>query len=429
MSKPWLLAVADREDTLAMLERVRQAHLHDCELAVARSSDEAFGLFGSRHFDGVLISLAAGQLDGLGLCRRLSQVPDAQQTAIVLLVAPDCDESLREQGSAAEADAVIAQPASDAELAAILQLLGRLGQETVELNQRVAKRTAEAVAAHEQLQKEIAERQRAEQTLRETLMGLTQREKAEQKVRHHQTQLAYVARLSTMGEMGTAIAHELNQPLCAILTTAQASKRLLKAAGIQSGPVLDAIEQISAQAKRAGEMIHRLREFSRRRAVHRSTINMADVIRDAVQFVSVEARPQHVEFALDLPESVPPLLGDTIQIEQVLVNLMRNGIEAMEGTEETGRRLEIHLRILSNDALEVAVRDTGRGLATESMERLFDPFFSTKPEGMGIGLAVSRSIVEAHGGRLWAEASPDRGAIFRFVLPTGTGEKQANAHP
>ncbi len=255
------------------------------------------------------------------------------------------------------------------------------------------------------------------------MVDVTQREQTERRARQQQSQLAYVSRLSTMGEMSTAIAHELNQPLCAIVTTAQASKRLLKAAGVQDGPVLEAIEQITLQAKRAGEMIRHLREFSRRRPTHRSTISMNEVIRDAVDFVSAEARPHRVEIEMHLAD-VPAVLGDTIQIEQVLVNLLRNGIEAMNDIEEAARRLEVRLEALPGNMIEVSIRDTGHGLPQGRAEQMFEPFFSTKPEGMGIGLTISRSIIDAHGGRLWAEPAANGGTVLRFVLPERGIEQQ-----
>lgn len=251
------------------------------------------------------------------------------------------------------------------------------------------------------------------------LVDVTKRERAEAHVRKHQAQLAYVSRLSTMGEMSSAIAHELNQPLCAILTSAQASLRLLRSAGVQDVSVFDAIKQVANQARRAGDIIRHLRDFSRRRPFHRSTVHMGEVINEAAGFVAAEARPQSVRIQLDIPDELPVVLGDTIQLEQVLVNLMRNGIEAMEDTEEAHRRLDIRVRVPEPDRIGVSIRDTGRGLAEGDRERIFEPFYSTKPEGMGIGLAISRSIVEFHEGRLWAEPAPDGGTVFRLVLPVG----------
>ncbi len=278
------------------------------------------------------------------------------------------------------------------------------------------------------------ERQKAEQALRdahhelenrvrERTAELTLANEQLQRLHQHQAKLAHVSRLSTVGEMATTIAHELNQPLCAILTTAQATARLLKAAGIADEAILGAAEQISLQAKRAAEMIRHMRDFSRRRAIHRSTIDLAGLIRDAQHFVAAEAKPHKVEIVLHLPESVPPILGDTIQIEQVLVNIMLNAIEAMDGFDNSLRRLEVSLNLADSNAVEVAIRDTGRGLPPGDAERIFEPFFSTKPEGMGIGLPISRSIIESHGGRLWAESPPDGGALFKFVLPTSRAAK------
>lgn len=255
------------------------------------------------------------------------------------------------------------------------------------------------------------------------LVDVTKREQAEARARQHQTELAHVSRLSTMGEMSSAIAHELNQPLCAILASAQASLRLLKVGRPAEGPVLEALEQVALQAKRAGDIIKHLREFTRRRAFHRSTIEMADVVREAAGLVAAEARPHNVRISIDVADDIPPVLGDTIQLEQVLVNLMRNGMEAMEDTEDGRRRLDIHVGKPQPDVVEVSIRDYGRGLPDVDHERIFEPFFSTKTEGMGIGLAISRSIVELHGGRLWATPAADGGAVFHFTVPAGTGSQ------
>jgi len=257
------------------------------------------------------------------------------------------------------------------------------------------------------------------------LLDVTKRELAEAQARRHQAELAHVSRLNTMGEMGSAIAHELNQPLCAILASAQASLRLLKVAQMPDSPVFEAIEQVAVQARRAGDIVRHLREFTRRRAFHRSSIHIAEVVRQAAGFVAAEARPHRVRIKLHLPECLPVILGDSIQIEQVLVNLMRNGIEAMEGVDENSRELDIAVSIPEPDVVEVAIRDTGRGLPEAERERVFEPFFSSKPEGLGIGLSISRSIIEGHGGRLWAVPAAGRGSVFRFVLPAGEAEERA----
>jgi two-component system, LuxR family, sensor kinase FixL len=222
--------------------------------------------------------------------------------------------------------------------------------------------------------------------------------------------------------MSAAIAHELNQPLCAIVASAQACRRMLKATGDDNTPILGAIDQISAQAKRAGEIIHRLQELNHHRPTHHSTINLPDVVRGAIHLIAAETQQHHVQVSLSLPQDAPPVSGDAMQIEQVLVNLIRNAVEAMQQTDEADRELDISLNLLQTGTIEVAVRDTGRGLSDENIERLFGIFFSTKPQGMGIGLTVSRSIIEAHGGQLWARPAPGRGAVFYFTLTTVSPE-------
>lgn len=254
------------------------------------------------------------------------------------------------------------------------------------------------------------------------LVDVTSRELAEQQSRQHQAQLAHVSRLSTMGEMGTAMAHELNQPLCAILVSAQASRRLLKAAGVEDGSIRGAIDQIVGQAKRAGDIIRHLREFTRRRPTQRTRMSMPELIRETMRFVSAETRPHRVQIDLRLAEPVPMVLGDAIQIEQVLVNLVRNAIEAMDGVPENQRVVRIELSMPQPDRMDIAIRDRGKGLPEGPPDQVFEPFFSTKPEGMGVGLSISRSIIELHDGRLWAERAEGGGTVFRFTLPVANGQ-------
>ena len=257
------------------------------------------------------------------------------------------------------------------------------------------------------------------------LVNVTKREQAEQQARRHQVELAHVARLGTIREMALAIAHELNQPLCAILSSAQGCLRMMKSPTADGGEIIEAMGQVAAQAKRAGEIISHLRDFSRKREPRRSTIDMNHVVREAVGFVAAESKPGKVRMRLELAKDVPPVLGDTIQLEQVIVNLVRNGLEAMEDTPAARRELTIRTSRVGTQSVEVAVSDTGRGLDAAMAERVFEPFFSTKAEGMGIGLPLSRSIVEAHGGRLWVTSDQDGGTTFRLTLPAAQAAEQA----
>jgi PAS domain S-box-containing protein len=268
-----------------------------------------------------------------------------------------------------------------------------------ELEQRVRERTANLLAACERLEQEIEQRHRAED-----------------KIRERETELAHVTRLSTMGEMAATMAHELNQPLAAIANYAGGCLRRLQAGTISQAHLLEATEQITAQAQRAGEIIHRLRSFVRKREPRRTRVDVNEAVREAIGFSLPEARRFGVAMKLDLAQKLPAVLADLVQLEQVILNLLRNGIEAMRGTRGADRLLTV-ATATDGRFVEVSVRDHGAGLSAESTERLFHPFFTTKPHGMGMGLAISHSIVSAHGGRLWAESLPDAGTVFRFTVP------------
>jgi PAS domain S-box-containing protein len=249
-----------------------------------------------------------------------------------------------------------------------------------------------------------------------TQRDITQWRRQEEQAAIRQAELAHVMRLSTMGEMASGLAHELNQPLAAIANFARGSLMRLRSEGYTSPRVLDAIEQIAGQAERAGQIIRRMRNFIRKREPRRSTVNINDLVHEAVEMIAVETRQSSVRVGKDLAENLPQLLVDHIQIEQVILNLLRNSVEAMTQTPPAQRELVVSTRLNGNQVL-VEVRDNGRGLGGD-VNTIFDPFFTTKPEGMGIGLTISRSIIDAHGGRMWATENPICGCTFHFTLPT-----------
>lgn len=249
------------------------------------------------------------------------------------------------------------------------------------------------------------------------IRDLTQRMFLEEQRRLHQAELARVARLSTMGEMASGLAHELNQPLAAILNYTHGSLRRMESAAWDSAAVRGAIEEVAAQAERAGEIIRRLRSFVRRRAPRQDRQDVNELVEEVVRFLVPETRRSQVKVVLDLAEPLRPVHVDSIEIEQVILNLVRNAIEAMECKTPGQRQLTI--RTLQGERfVEVQVSDRGTGLPDAIRDRLFDPFFTTKPTGTGLGLPISQSIVESHGGRLWGENNPDGGATFHFTLRT-----------
>jgi two-component system, LuxR family, sensor kinase FixL len=235
--------------------------------------------------------------------------------------------------------------------------------------------------------------------------------------REARERMMHVSRLATMGEMATGISHELNQPLAAIATYAQAAKRLLAAAPPATEEVSDALEQIAAQALRAGEIIRRLRTLVRRGQTQCEPTHLNTLIEELGTLTRADARLHDIRVTLELAPDLPLVDVDPIQIQQVLLNLVRNAEQALEGCGPREREIVISTRLLPTGELEVRVRDSGPGVAPGILESLFQPFATTKVEGTGLGLAISRSIIEAHKGKLeYAPESP-RGASFAFQLP------------
>ncbi len=243
---------------------------------------------------------------------------------------------------------------------------------------------------------------------------ITERKNAEAAARRHQAELTHVLRLGTMGEMAAGLAHEINQPLGAIASYAQGSTRRLRGPSPDIPGVLGAIEQITAEALRAGEIIRRLRTLVRKEAPRQDWIDLNEIVRNVLQLLRPDALLHRIALRAELDRALPRVVGDGIQVEQVVVNLVRNGIEALSASAEP-RELSVSTAA-DGDSVHAIVSDTGAGLNPDLRERIFDPFFSTKSDGLGMGLSISRTIVESHGGRLWTVPSP-RGATFQFTLP------------
>lgn len=236
-------------------------------------------------------------------------------------------------------------------------------------------------------------------------------------MKQQRAELAHASRLSTMGEMAAGFAHELNQPLTAISAYTRSCMRRLQAGIARPDTLLTTMEKVAEQAERAGDIIRRLRSFIHPRQLVASTTDINTCVREAISLIEHEANLLGLSIDLNLAERLPCVIGNRIEIVQVIVNLVRNGLEAMKSAESPDGSLVIHTSATGEGRVRVAVSDRGIGLSGEEMARLFRPFHSTKPEGMGMGLAISRRIVEAHGGELWAESNPDCGATFTFNLP------------
>ena len=254
---------------------------------------------------------------------------------------------------------------------------------------------------------------------------IRERRRAEARVRELQAELHHVSRLSAMGEMASGLAHELNQPLTAIINYVQACRRLLEATDSQaSGKLHEYMDKAVTQAGRAGQIIRRLRKFVEKGETERSLEDVNKVVEEAGNLALVGAADRNIKSEWDLCSGLPLIFIDKIQIQQVVFNLVRNGVEALERAQD--RELTIKTSRAAKDAVEVSVCDSGPGLPAEVSERLFQPFVTTKPDGMGIGLSISRSIIEGHAGRLWATANPDRGTTFRFTLPAAVPTEDGN---
>ncbi len=244
---------------------------------------------------------------------------------------------------------------------------------------------------------------------------LTQRQRRERRVQELQSELSHVSRVSEMGQMASALAHELNQPLTAATNYVEAARLLLTDGGAAIERATTAIDNVAAQISRAAQIILRLREFVKKGEAAQQEEDIAKVIEEASALALIGARELRVKVLLRLAPNLPRVLIDKIQIQQVIVNLVRNAIEAMEASER--RELTIASEIAGPARVGISVVDTGPGIAAEIADRLFQPFVTTKAQGMGVGLSICRSIVEAHGGRLSVEANPEGGTIFRFSLP------------
>mgnify|MGYP001501784955 CR=1 FL=1 len=247
---------------------------------------------------------------------------------------------------------------------------------------------------------------------------------ADERAKQRQDELAHAYRLSAMGEMAAGIAHELNQPLHAILNYVEACRRRMMSGDKDTGQVVHDLELISRMAERAGQIIHRLRMLANKRPTCRSSLDVNEVVREAVSILDFEARRQDVRIHFDLIPRAPVVLADAILIQQVIINLIQNALHAMDGAESGTREVKIGTRMSGDDTVEVAVCDTGPGVPAAVSDRLFEPFFTTRPEGLGLGLSISRSIVEAHGGHLEATPNRDRGMTFRFTLPVAEESQQ-----
>jgi two-component system sensor kinase FixL len=258
------------------------------------------------------------------------------------------------------------------------------------------------------------------------IRDLTERQDTQKRMQDLQSELIFMSRFTALGEMASTLAHELNQPLTAVASYLSGAKRLLDAGKPENlAMAREAMDSAAAQALRAGQIIKRLREFVSRGESERQTEDLPKLIEEASALALVGARESGVHVSFDFAPAANQVQVDKIQVQQVLLNLIRNAMEAMQ--EVSRRELKISTRISEPGMVEIAVADTGPGIAPEIAEKLFQPFMTTKQQGMGVGLSISRTIIEAHGGRLWAETNPGGGTVFRLTLRSAEAEEATDA--
>jgi C4-dicarboxylate-specific signal transduction histidine kinase len=273
-----------------------------------------------------------------------------------------------------------------------------------ELELRVEERTAELKTSNEALINQIEEQKRIEAALQVT-----------------RTELARVVRITTIGGLTSSIAHEVNQPLAAVVANADACVAWLSRADPNFAEARAAAERTIQGATRASEVIVRIRSLISKATPERAQVRINETIQEALSLADGQAFRNNVSVIAELAPDLPAVSGDAIQLQQVTLNLLMNGIEAMSSVNDRPRKLVVRSELLDFGQIQVSVRDSGVGLSAEVVARLFEPFFTTRSKGIGMGLPTSRSIIEAHGGKLWAEPNDPHGAVFQFTLPSAEG--------
>jgi PAS domain S-box-containing protein len=252
---------------------------------------------------------------------------------------------------------------------------------------------------------------------------ITRRKETESELRRQRENLAHVTRISAMGELAASLAHELNQPLTAILSNAQAAQRFMATNPADLEEVHEILKDIVRDNIRASEVIRRMRALVKKENLDFSSLDLASIVREIALLVHSDAVLRNVRVSLDIIPNLPLVRGDKVQLQQVLLNLLLNAFDAMKDRPAAEREVVVRAEMNGAGTVEVAVRDRGAGLTSDKLDKIFQPFYTTKRDGLGMGLSICRSIIEAHGGRLWAQNNPDRGATFHFTVPLGKNDE------
>jgi PAS domain S-box-containing protein len=250
-----------------------------------------------------------------------------------------------------------------------------------------------------------------------TIRDVTERRRAEREAQEQRQLLTHLSRVAVLGELSGALAHELSQPLTAILSNAQAARRMLAREPVDLREIDEILEDIASADRRAGEVIRRLRAMFRREESNRQLLDLNDLTREVLEFARSDLLTRHVQVTTRLTPDLPKVRGDSVQIQQVLLNLIVNGSEAMINNEPNDRALVIETASVDRDMVGISVLDNGTGIRADILDQVFEPFVTTKQQGLGLGLTICRSIATAHGGQLWAGNNEDRGSVFRLLLP------------
>lgn len=401
-----LLVDDDVVDRMAAKRALKKSDLR-VDIEEVDLASQALAALGRRPFHCVLLDYHLPDGDALGILQRLSD-PAISAPPVIILTHRGSESVAVELMKAGAADYLPKTELTGSRIAQCIRnaLRVRDAEEAVrrahaDLEQRVVDRTAELEEANRRLLAEMVERRQAEE-----------------RARHLLEQLAHVDRVSTLGEMAASLAHELHQPLGAIVNFVRGCQRGIDAGTTEPEAVSKVMERIVEQAERAAEIVRRLGNFAARRQPKKRPADLNELVREVAEMLPLGVRADDVRLEFELTEDLPPVSVDRIQIQQVLMNLVKNAIEAMLDRPPEERRLLVRTAQTSGGEVEAEVADRGCGVPEADLERIFESFVTTKEQGMGMGLAICRSILEAHGGRLSARRNDDgAGLTLRFDLP------------